>query len=157
MDKLNYCTNVCVTCWELGCKCYFPNYREIDNNMVTLLINLNKKGYKTRYHCEGHIEEDDSQIYISFSGNYTMPFLPEGFIKKPRAFVIQFHIPPYKYKKLTLEQKQAIKDEKLKALYEWESKLQPIDDIWEKFTKHKLLLEERSKRKKEMRKNNDRR
>ncbi len=73
--------NVCVKCWkkEKYCKCDKKILELIDYNMIYVLSQLNKKGYKTKFSCGGHIEKKFIHIYITFKDSYNFNKLPEGY------------------------------------------------------------------------------
>ena len=70
---------VCKNCFKIINRkeecCYFNSTIDIDKNMYPLIKELNRKGYETKYCCEGDIEETDIEgfpaaehisSYISF-------------------------------------------------------------------------------------------
>lgn len=66
------------------CIIYNNNFVEIDENILNVIIALNKKGYATKFCCEGHIDYDDSGIetgitapYIAFEDGIHLPSIPE--------------------------------------------------------------------------------
>lgn len=75
---------ICVKCWrkEKYCKCNNKRLELIDHNMVYIVTHLNKKGYKTKFSCGGHVENKFIYIYIRFYNNYAFDTLPEGFVYK---------------------------------------------------------------------------
>lgn len=54
---------------------------EIDELFVPIVLELNKKGYATRFCCSGHLEKDLKNInsYIYFEDFAKLPNLPEGY------------------------------------------------------------------------------
>ena len=65
--------NFCSKCNKLYenkqfCECgNFINLTRIDKNIADIILELNKKGYKTSQCCEGHIEDEYFHPYIYFS------------------------------------------------------------------------------------------
>ena len=51
----------------------------VDENMIPIIITLNKRGYPTRYCCSGHFWNLRWNTYIQFKGIKEFPFLPKGF------------------------------------------------------------------------------
>jgi hypothetical protein len=51
---------------------------EIDDMILPVIIELNRKGWRTRYCCSGHTE-DCSSTYITFEDRYPGS-MPEGFL-----------------------------------------------------------------------------
>jgi len=54
-----------------------PGYIEIDDLMCPIIFELNRKGYITKYCCQGHIE-DKSTTYIMFEYWVKLPSIPEN-------------------------------------------------------------------------------
>lgn len=84
-----YVANQIAPMWENGKPyMYCPSamcsaHRElvaIDELMITPIVKLNKKGYRTLYCCSGHKmrEKEDREGYIMFDHKYKFPSLPEG-------------------------------------------------------------------------------
>ena len=55
------------------------NKVEIDDNLVYVIVNLNKKGYDTRFCCEGH--SPICETYIQFRSDTLKNCIPKGFKK----------------------------------------------------------------------------
>ena len=55
---------------------------DIDEAIIPVLLNLNKKGYETEFSCAGHFYEECPNTYIKFANDYSkyMKCLPEGFV-----------------------------------------------------------------------------
>ena len=106
---------ICVKCWrkEKYCKCNNKRLELIDHNMVYIVMHLNKKGYKTKFSCSGHVENKFIYIYICFYNNYVFNTLPEGFIYKNRILF---------YKNMKLKNKKEIQTDinhKIRILKMW--------------------------------------
>lgn len=52
---------------------------EIDELFIPVIAELNKKGYKTKFCCSGHIC-DYPNSYIYFEDDIVLPSLPEGYM-----------------------------------------------------------------------------
>lgn len=77
LDSLTPITNCNCNNDQCGC-----NVVEIDDLIVPTILELNKKGYKTRFCCSGHMYSISS-IHIMFEGyleDVVKNNLPEGFI-----------------------------------------------------------------------------
>jgi len=75
---------ICTSCWEEECVCDYEKYAFLDKNIADAIINMNLKGYRTQYSCEGHIEPDDGRtesrvLDINFTTQFRLDGLPEGF------------------------------------------------------------------------------
>lgn len=76
---------LCTSCWKDKCECERGEYVEIDDEMVDIIVELNRKGYVTRNCCAGHMEYFDGipqpmNTYVQFHTVYPMPELPKEFI-----------------------------------------------------------------------------
>jgi len=56
------------------------NTIEIDELFIPIIIELNKKGYKTTYSCSGHIYDSHINSYIGFEGDIKLNSLPNGYV-----------------------------------------------------------------------------
>lgn len=95
---------LCLTCYEILDPTYMDpdaNYNicprlnchhemvSIDENMLPIIITLNKKGYKTQQCCSSHLW--DPNIYIDFEPGIQIPrALPEGFYLRCNALMEEF-------------------------------------------------------------------
>ena len=52
---------------------------EIDELFTPVIIELNRKGYKTKFCCSGHYTESSPDSYIYFEDDVELPSLPEGY------------------------------------------------------------------------------
>lgn len=79
--------NVCMDCYKVDekCDCKRDRQVEIDDNMVDIIIEMNRKGYITKHCCGGHLMYSDNDVYIVFK-NYDKE------LNKPFGF-------KYRYKK----------------------------------------------------------
>lgn len=119
-NKDAYMNYVCPYCWNTLNKCtceLFPPYHLIfiDRNIQEHVRLLNEKGYKTIGCCEGH-REICINTYISFADDYFKEIgTPEGFKydKKRRLITYTYSM------KLTEEEMEEIKMEKLETLLKW--------------------------------------
>jgi hypothetical protein len=60
-----------------NCKKCGENVAEVDDMIIDTIILLNKKGYKTKFCCSGHLNENHFGTYIMFINRPDI--LPEGF------------------------------------------------------------------------------
>ncbi len=67
---------------------YCPKYNcegcvvEIDDNMIGIVLELNKMGLFSNYCCGGHVGADETDVYIAFSPDieaHMLGDIPEGF------------------------------------------------------------------------------
>jgi len=65
------------TCKVKGC---YGDVVEIDELFVPVIIELNKKGYRTQYCCSSHYTEIHPDSYINFEDNIELPSLPQGYM-----------------------------------------------------------------------------
>ena len=119
-NKEAYENFVCPYCWNTlnNCTCdLFPPYYTIfiDKNIQEHIRILNEKRYHTMACCEGH-RTVCLNTYIAFADDYFVDTeLPEGFEwdKKRRIITYTYSM------KLTVEQMQELKREKLETLLKW--------------------------------------
>lgn len=120
-SKKAYMNYVCPYCWNTLNKCtcnLFPPYNLIfiDSGIQEHIRILNEKGYRTIGCCEGHIKVCIN-TYIAFAKDYFTGIenIPEGFkYNKNRKMIT------YTYStRLTKENMEEIKKEKLETLLEW--------------------------------------
>lgn len=119
-SKDAYMNFVCPYCWNTldNCTCsIFPPYHTIfiDRNIQEHIRLLNEKGYRTMGCCEGH-KTICINTYISFANDYFEDEdIPEGFSydKKKRLITYTYST------KLTEEQMEELKKEKLSVLLAW--------------------------------------
>ena len=118
-DKSAYENYVCPHCWNTldNCECeLFPPYylNHIDKNIQEHIRILNKKGYSTMYCCEGH--GANTNTYISFNRDYFGDVdTPNGFKYDKKRKTITCAYSP----KMTEEQIESVKNERLGELLEW--------------------------------------
>lgn len=120
-SKSAYMNYVCPYCWHTLNKCtcdLFPPYHLIliDMNIQEHIRILNEKGYHTIGCCEGHNKVCIS-TYIAFAKNYFKDNvnMPEGFKYDKKRNVVT-----YVYStKLTKENVEKLKKEKLEVLLKW--------------------------------------
>lgn len=113
------------------------SYADIDEGMIDILNNLNKKGYKTVYSCEGHLDDYSKEynhridLYISFDKEYDfkIPF-PKIEVKgkKPYTKLKTFKDGKFAYywfssKNVENEQKEQERKEELERLLKWSEEL----------------------------------
>lgn len=120
--KKSYKNYVCPYCFRQinKCTCELPVWHLImvDNSIQEHIQILNKKGYKTTGCCESHYDDNSICIYITFGVDYgfgrTIP-LPDGFkvIKSKHGIEYRFR------GKLSEEERNAQKEQKLAELLEW--------------------------------------
>ena len=119
-SKAAYMNYVCPYCMHTlnNCTCdLFPPYNLIfiDKNIQEHIRILNEKGYRTTGCCEGH-DKVCINTYIAFVKDYFNDTnIPEGFrYNKKRKMVT------YTYStRLTKENMEKLKKEKLETLLEW--------------------------------------
>ena len=120
-SKSAYINYVCPYCWHTlnNCTCdLFPPYHLIliDKNIQEHIRILNEKGYRTIGCCEGHYKACIN-TYIAFVKDYFKDAdnTPEGFEYNRKRKMVT-----YTYStRLTKENMENIKMEKLKVLLEW--------------------------------------
>ncbi len=119
-NKQAYMNYVCPHCWNTlnNCVCeLFPPYHLIfiDKNIQEHIRILNEKGYRTTGCCEGH-RTICINTYITFADNYFKNIkTPDEFkYDKKRRMITHTYS-----QKLTKEQMEKIKAEKLAVLLEW--------------------------------------
>lgn len=123
MRKINYTDYVCDKCfYQLpDCKCYkfiAPTLIEVDEKIQYAVRVLNQKGWKTRYSCEGHFDEDDQvgQIYIAFDKDVKLPSAPEGWHIELGPLLLDIECRCGKGLKETEKTQEQFNEEKEKAL-----------------------------------------
>lgn len=52
---------------------------EIDDLIFPIILELNKKGYRTEYCCSGHYYEKRTNTYILFCDGIKLPKIPYGY------------------------------------------------------------------------------
>ena len=52
---------------------------EVDELMLPIIIELNKKGYETDNCCQGHYYDDIPHCYIRFAKDFVFDTIPKGF------------------------------------------------------------------------------
>ena len=119
-SKSAYINYVCPYCWHTlnNCTCdLFPPYHLIliDKNIPEHIRILNEKGYRTIGCCEGHYKVCIN-TYIAFIKDYFKDAdIPEGFKYNRKRKMVT-----YTYStRLTKENMENIKMEKLEVLLEW--------------------------------------
>lgn len=119
-SKVAYMNYVCPYCWRTLNKCVcdlFPPYHLIliDENIQEHICILNEKGYRTTSCCEGH-NKVCINTYITFARDYfDVDDIPNGFKYNKKRKMIT-----YTYStRLTKENMERIKKEKLEILLEW--------------------------------------
>ena len=73
---------ICTNCWEKKCTCNTRSYVGIDDEMVDIICELNRKGYKTRNCCAGHLIKHKYSFlctYIQFLSVISFDEIPDGF------------------------------------------------------------------------------
>lgn len=119
-SKSAYMNYVCPYCWHTlnNCICeLFPPYHLtfIDKNIQEHIRILNEKGYHTIGCCEGH-RKVCINTYIAFPQDYFKKIdIPEGFKYDKKRRIISFTYST----KLTKENMEELKKEKLAVLLEW--------------------------------------
>ena len=119
-SKVAYMNYVCPYCWHTLNKCIcdiFPPYHLIfiDQNIQEHIRILNEKGYHTMGCCEGHSKVCIS-TYIAFARDYFKSTdIPEGFQYNTKKKMVAFTYST----RLTKEEMEELKREKLKVLLEW--------------------------------------
>ena len=112
---------VCSACFHdiENCTCgKFDAEILIDENMQEILINLNEKGYKTVFSCEGHFD-GFFHTYVKFCNDHNFSLIPKNF-----KYVKKHRILEYAYKnKKNQEKFEEEKREVLKNLLAWSEKI----------------------------------
>lgn len=119
LDQFKY---VCPHCWNTIDKCVCHSYPyfliQIDNNILPIIKILNMKKYYTSSSCEGHIDQEYTNVYIVFRDYYSFPIsFPKGGHFSSNA-VLTYEI----YGK-TNEERNKSKNKILKELYQWAKSL----------------------------------
>ena len=141
---------VCSDCFETiaNCKCNNHNYSsiiDIDKDIYPAIKRLNQLGYKTKFCCQGHINNGTIQAYIYFSNDSKtemLPTLPDNWqyesykyagVFKYRYNIIRSNIPfsRYKLSKLTDKEKQEYIQNNIQSLNEWVENLPLRSEIVE--------------------------
>ena len=109
---------------------------EVDDNMIGIVIELNKIGLKTAYNCGGHVGSDETDIYIAFSQDIEASMLgdlPDGFELEDKDLV---------FDKVTI--RYIVKDmhEDLDLLYQHKMINRGINNLSNWVVKKKLELDE---------------
>lgn len=122
-NKDAYMNYVCPHCFNTVNKCtceLYPPYSLIfiDKDIQEHIKVLNNKGYRTIGCCEGHYKERCISTYIAFAMDYGFGEsieVPKGFEyhKKKRMIYFEYSL------KLSKEEMEEIKKEKLNNLLEW--------------------------------------
>lgn len=110
--------------------------KDIDEGMWDILIELNKKGYKTRYCCEGHVSKNSRySAYLSFEDGCAPktvpPLFPFGRVTGVSAYSrvtkngnnFYWFGSRSKKKSWTLDDEEKERQQLLKDLYEWAKEL----------------------------------
>jgi len=58
------------------------NVVEIDELFVPIIIELNKKGYSTKFCCSGHYYGNCPNAYIMFESDIELPNIPKGYTQE---------------------------------------------------------------------------
>lgn len=85
IDDRTYICLECITAYKTSirvCKNCLNGVVEIDSNILDIIVELNRKGYKTKHCCSGHISNLASAAYIVMDSNTDFVIIPEGFIKE---------------------------------------------------------------------------
>jgi hypothetical protein len=74
---------LCLNCYKAyrnnKCKTCVNKAVEVDELLIPTITVLNKKGYKTKYCCSGHLTKKDNNCYIFFEESVTLPYAPRGY------------------------------------------------------------------------------
>lgn len=62
---------VCCKCWNAPCVCKYNDIVDIDDEIYYEVVELNRKGYKTVYCCQGHGGWSIFDMYIKFENKIT--------------------------------------------------------------------------------------
>lgn len=124
-NKQAYVNYVCPKCFHQLNKCtceYFPPYSLIfvDEKIQDIVRILNEKGYCTNGCCESHFKGDCVTLYVTFCVSTLFKnALPDGF-----KYIKQGHGIGYEYpKKITEQEFNELKQQKLAELLEWAKNL----------------------------------
>ena len=112
----------------------------IDEEMIPILCELNSKGYKTKFCCQGHTEEEHlnrTNVYIVFADNYDFaidyPSIERKGNKKYTKKVVRnnnLRLPLtlyfYTSRKTSVEQQEKERQEFIKSIFEWSKALPSI-------------------------------
>lgn len=62
---------------------------EIDDMIISVIKELNKKGYRTLYCCSGHSYDNNANTYICFDNEIVPSIIPKDFILEDEAYYIK--------------------------------------------------------------------
>lgn len=65
---------------------------EVDELMLPIIIELNKKGYHTKYCCASHYYERPIDSYIMFADNIKLPSLPKNYVLENDMNTIRYSV-----------------------------------------------------------------
>ena len=114
---LNYVCGKCLQSLDkCNCKYNSESLIHIDRNIQEQIRQLNIKGYRTLYCCEGHYDRV-SDLYITFVNDYFTEkiIVPEGFKYNQRQRTLRHTYS----KKITQQQFEAEKQKYLDILINW--------------------------------------
>lgn len=123
---------ICSKCFDVvGWKCHkckgthhedcFP----IDSQIALAISILNKKGYKTKYCCEGHASEDTNEAYIYFENPINSH--PKDFHIDPNdSYTIRVDREKLKWNNLNFMERNLIVSELNNNILDWALNLDPL-------------------------------
>ena len=117
-DECNNYKNDCIC---TGIRPHFQHLVEIDDRLVDIILMLNKKGYSTRFCCQGHVNDFMLQLHIMFWKDHKFKVIPDGFkfITNDSVNELLCLIKAKDWNKLTHDERLLIIDERINALIEW--------------------------------------
>lgn len=133
---MEYKVLLCIKCLKTNCDCDKRFQEEIDNNMLDIIVALNKKGYRTSFCCGGHEDSSVLDLNIVFQKNYNLS-LPEGFKNEVTRWDMQ-RISYLDTKFSKVKDRRQVIDTKVAVLREWAEGLPILEsgreflDYWEK-------------------------
>ena len=91
---------------------------ELDELITPTIIELNKKGYYTKFCCSGHWYQNKPNTYIYFLDNCLPDIVPEGFIVQEKSIIRS------RFEDSNYDSKFDFVIDMNKRLYEWAKKLE---------------------------------
>ena len=118
------------------------NCFEVDENLVLCILELNKKGYKTKHCCSGHMFDRistrfngnkkmrswNNECYISFDDKVDFKTLPERFFKEVNNKYKTITIRKFYFSKEGTIERQKEIHETILDLYKWIESLEVISN-----------------------------
>ncbi len=126
IPEKDYNQIICNVCWkritECDCSEWSYDYFRIDPMILPAILTLNKKGYYTRFSCEGH-DWTSSEAYISFEAYYDFNrIMPYGWIQRGNKIYCD-----YKLNLTGKETFEQVKERMINNLIDWSEELDELE------------------------------